>query len=152
VYNILVDPLVLCVNLREVRDPIIVNQNWTWRWHMYAETCCPRQQCACWKYWCVDRNVINIVCRDYQFSSIGRRYIVESTARSTRQNVEISNTELRNENRCDEFGTCSVIINSNSFTDTSCTHIPTVVNGRQLWSHILHDQYSVYQVAHTSQL
>jgi hypothetical protein len=37
-------------------------------------------------------------------------------------------SDVYNESRHDDVGICSVIVNSNSFTDESCERIPTVVN------------------------
>jgi hypothetical protein len=40
--------------------------------------------------------------------------------------------------------------NSNTFTDTSCASIRTVVNGEQLWLQVLRDQYNVYRKAEST--
>jgi hypothetical protein len=46
---------------------------------------------------------------------------------------DFKHLQLGNENRYyDDAGTCTLIINSNSSTDTSSMSIPTVVNGQQL--------------------
>jgi hypothetical protein len=67
---------------------------------------------------------------------------------SAKKNAEIfKHLQLRNKDTCDDVGTCSVIVNSNIFPNRSCMHIPSVVNGQQLWSHVQHNQYSVYHTA-----
>jgi hypothetical protein len=52
--------------------------------------------------------------------------------------LNIWNSWMKTDMMTDDASTCSVIINSTTFNDTSCACIPTTVNG-QLWSHI-HDQ------------
>jgi hypothetical protein len=53
--------------------------------------------------------------------------------------LDFKRLQLRNENRCD-VGTGSVIVNSNSLTDTSCARIPAIVNGQQLRLRFLRDE------------
>jgi hypothetical protein len=57
-------------------------------------------------------------------------------------------TSATQEHQYIDVGTCSVITNFNSFTDTSCTCIQTIVNGQRLWLRVLCNQYDVCSRKH----
>lgn len=57
---------------------------------------------------------------------------------TAKKNVKIPNT--RNSRTKTDIGCWYLQCNSKlNATETSCAHIPTVINGQQLWSWILHD-------------
>jgi hypothetical protein len=66
--------------------------------------------------------------------------------------LDFKHLQLRNEKRYDNVGTstCSVIVNSYSFTETSCTHIPSAVNRQQLWLGVLCSQHNAYYIAEST--